>query len=54
MFRERKKGIFLTQNNLRTLHPFRMKSGQNSEISHTNHILPRRFQDPFLYYDMDL
>ena len=47
MFRERKKGIFLTQNNLRTPHTFRMKSGQNAEISHTNHILPKRFQGLF-------
>ena len=45
---------FLTQNNLGTPQPMRMKSSQNAKISHTNHILPRQFQGTFLYYDMDL
>ena len=35
-------------------HLFKLKSGRNAEISHTNHILPRRFQGEFWYYDMDL
>ena len=47
MFRERKKRIFLTQNDLGTPHRFRLQSGQNAEISHKNHILPRRFQGAF-------
>ena len=48
-----KRGI-LTKNNLGVPHHFRLKNGQNAEISHTNHILPRRFQGAFLYYDMEL
>ena len=51
---ENLKGDFLTQNNLRTPHPFRLKNGLNANMSHTNHILPRRFQGAFLYYDMGL
>ena len=47
MFREREKGIFLTQNHLGTPHPFRLKIGQNAEITHTNHILTRRFRGAF-------
>ena len=47
MFGEREKGIFLTQNSLKTLNPFRVKSSQNAEISHSSHILPRRFQGAF-------
>ena len=35
--KEREKD-FLSQNNLGTPNPFRLKSGQNAEISHTNHI----------------
>ena len=31
-----KRGFFLTQNNLGTPNPFRLKSGQNAEISHAN------------------
>ena len=38
------KGDFLTQNNLGKPRPFRLKSGQNAEISHTGHILLRPFQ----------
>ena len=53
-FRELEKGIFLTQHNLGTPHPFRMKSGQNAAIGHTNDILPRYFQGAFWHYDMDL
>ena len=49
-----KRGFSLTQNNLGTPHPFRMESDENADISHTNHILPRRFQGAFLYYEMDL
>ena len=42
-----KNGFFLTQNNLGTSHPFRLKSGQNAVINYTNHILPRRFKGAF-------
>ena len=34
-------------NNLGIPQPFRIKSGQNAEISHTNQIIPRRFQGTF-------
>ena len=40
-------GFFLTQNNLGTPQPFRLESGQNVEISHTNNILARHFRDAF-------
>ena len=53
MSREREKGIFLTQNNLRTPYPFALKSDQNAEIRYTNHIPPRRFQGASRYCDMD-
>ena len=33
--------------------PFRLESGHNAEIGHTNHILPKRFQGAFRYYDMN-
>ena len=44
MFRVREKRIVLTENNLQKPQNFTLKSGQNVEISYTNHILPRRFQ----------
>ena len=47
------KGDFLTENNLRMSQPLRLKSDQIAEISHTNHILLRRFQGAFSYYDID-
>ena len=47
MFRESEKEILLTQNDLGTPHPFILKSSQDAQISHTNHILPRHFQDAF-------
>ena len=34
-------------------HPFRLESGHNAEIGHTNHILPKRFQGAFRYCDMN-
>ena len=47
------KADFLTRNYLGTPHPFRLKSDQNAKISHTYHILPRRLQGVFWYYDMN-
>ena len=47
MFREREKGIFLTQNHLGTPQPFRLKTGQNAEITHANHIRTRRVRGAF-------
>ena len=44
---ENVKGIFLTQNNFETPLPFRLKSYQNAEISHTNHITPKFFEGTF-------
>ena len=44
---ERRKGIFLTKNNLGTPHPFRLKSGHNPEISHANQVLSSSFQSAF-------
>ena len=41
------KGDFLTQDNLGKPHPFRMKSGQNADISRANLIPPMRFQGAF-------
>ena len=38
---------FLTQNNLGLPQPFRLTEiGQNAEINHTNHMLPRQHMDP--------
>ena len=36
------------------LQPFRLKSGQNAEISNTNHGLPTHSKSTLWYYDMDL
>ena len=47
---ENVKRGFLSQNNIGTPgtpHSFQLKSGQNAEISHTNHILSRHFQGAF-------
>ena len=44
---ENMKRVFSNSNNLGTHHPFRLKSGQNAEINHTNYILLKRFQGLF-------
>ena len=48
------KRDLLTQINLLTPQSFRLKSGQNAELSHTNPILAMRFQGKFWFYEMDL
>ena len=53
-FRECEKRTFWPKINLGTFYPFRLKNGQNAEIGHANHILPRRFQGAFWYNAMDL
>ena len=47
-----KKG-FLTQSNLGTPRSFRPKIRLIAEISHTNHILQRRFYGAFWYHIMN-
>ena len=42
------------QNNLRMLQPFRLKRGQNAEISNTNHALPTHSKCTLWYDDMEL